>query len=95
MNHLKHGTIAVGAPGSEARLNAEIEDAKQFLETKGYTVTKVSEETRRLIEAAPEMLTALKRAVDWADPTSENFSKDSMAAIVDQINDVIEKADGK
>jgi hypothetical protein len=27
VNHLKHGTIAVGAPGSEARLQAELEDA--------------------------------------------------------------------
>lgn len=27
MNHLKNGTIAVGAPGSEMRLQAELEDA--------------------------------------------------------------------
>lgn len=29
MNHLKNGTIAVGAPGSEARLQAELEDASK------------------------------------------------------------------
>lgn len=31
MNRLKYGTIAVGAPGSEARKNAEVQDVSSGL----------------------------------------------------------------
>lgn len=38
MNHLEHGTIAVGAPGSIARAQAEHEDAIKELEARGIHI---------------------------------------------------------
>jgi hypothetical protein len=57
MNRLKHGSIAVGAPGSDARRIAELEDENAYLRRLLWVVGEewetgsVSEETIRTIDA--------------------------------------------
>jgi hypothetical protein len=51
----------------------------------------------RLISAAPDMLSALRRAKDWietepVEETLNDFDRETHASVLDQINNAIQKA---
>jgi len=71
MNHLKNGTIAVGAPGSEMRKLTEIEDA-----------AKTSKRTEKILTS--NLLTAKQVVIvySFAGMTKDMLPKKSAATIL-------------
>ena len=77
MIHLKNGTIAVGAPGSEERLQAELEDATKGTSSAAFwnayedLVDLYKTLPRVNTERARAMVDLLLEAKGWEDPSEK------------------------